>query len=130
MNKVEQYYIDVKELTHQYLDELIKDLYEAFGFSKAFITNEYEGEGISVTQIAMSEIDAMYLPFDQTQLCNSYMQGSRDVEITEQEKEEICITFEQLMYNSYGFDWNILIEETTGGVKYTIHELDSKNLDL
>lgn len=130
MNKVEQYYIDVKDLTHTYLDELIKDLYEAFGFSQAFITNEYEGEGISVTQIAMSENDAMYLSFDQSQLCNSHMQGSRDVEITEQEKEDIGITFEQLMYNSYGFDWNILIEETTGGVKYTIYELDSKNFDL
>ena len=61
MTLIEEYRSDVLELTTEYLDKLIGEIYSIYGFRRMFVVNEYEGEGISNTQLAFSEEDGIIL---------------------------------------------------------------------
>lgn len=132
MSLIEEYRSDVLELTTEYLDKLIGEIYSIYGFRRMFIVNEYEGEGISNTQLAFSEEDGIILTGVPLQIYTDLMVDSDPVEMDESDRDGICVTFEMLMYNTYGFDWVISAEEkeSRDGVRYTVHVLDSDNLDF
>lgn len=132
MSLIEEYRSDVLELTTEYLDKLIGEIYSIYGFRRMIVVNEYEGEGISNTQLAFSEEDEIILTGVPLQIYTDLMNDSVPVEMDERDRDGICVTFEMLMYNTYGFDWVISVEEkeSRDGVRYTVHVLDSDNLDF
>lgn len=135
MDMIERYRTEIVGVTNKYLDELIKEIYTSFGFTKMFVHNFYEGEGISVTTVAFHKDDEIYLFDDLKKVFADYMEDSTHVDIDESEKDDIAVLFEMLMYNSYGFDWYITaeyipIDEENGNVIYSVHVLESENLDL
>lgn len=132
MSLIEEYRSDVLELTTEYLDKLIGEIYSIYGFRRMFVVNEYEGEGISNTQLAFSKEDGIILSGVPLQIYTDLMNDSGPVEMDERDRDGICVTFEMLMYNTYGFDWVISVEEkeSRDGVLYTVHVLDSDNLDF
>lgn len=132
MSFIEEYRADVLELTNKYLDKILGEIYSIYGFEKLFICNSYEGEGISFTQVAFSEDDEMITGDADTQtLFNDFISCAREVEIDDSDRDGIAVTLEMLMYNSFGFDWIITAEEVEEGtISYTVHVLESKNLDL
>lgn len=132
MSLIEEYRSDVLELTTEYLDKLIGEIYSIYGFRCMIVVNEYEGEGISNTQLAFSEEDEIILTGVPLQIYTDLMNDSVPVEMDERDRDGICVTFEMLMYNTYGFDWVISVEEkeSRDGVLYTVHVLDSDNLDF
>lgn len=132
MSFIEEYRADVVELTNKYLDKILGEIYSVYGFEKLFIINTYEGEGISYTQIAFSDEDEMITGDAETQsLFNDFMSCAREIEIDDSDREGIAVTLEMLMYNSFGFDWIITAQEVEeGSISYTVHVLESKDLDF
>lgn len=130
MNLIDQYRDEIVSVTHNYLDKLITDIYEVVGFNKMFVYNTYEGEGISCTSIAFSPEDEIYLGVELLPVFNEHMLNAIPVDIDEQDIENMSVAFEMLMYNSYGFDWYIAVELVDEKLKYSVHVLESENLDF
>lgn len=111
-NKVtDQYYDALKENTRNHLVKVLDAIITKHPFEKLYMYCEYEGEGITVSDLATSKNADVRIWSDQyvNSFRDFFEDCNEDVDIHECDSETIRITIEQIMFDSYGFEFELFV---------------------
>lgn len=118
---------EVSDITQVYLHKLCESINKKVPFNQMFVGSIFDGEYV-YSNLSFGANQNIWLEGEWEVYYNKFMQlKSHDV-LGEDVRRELAIEFENIMFNTYGTDWVILVDNLDDGFKIEIHHLENDNL--